>query len=474
MATPNTHYEACALSRMLAGVRSLYFLGIGGISMSSLAMVAQGLGLRVGGYDRTATPLTQGLVEAGIPVFTTADPKHLDGYEAVVYTVAISADHPEYVEAQRRGLPLISRSNYMGYLMRSYEERIGVSGTHGKSTTTGMLWEILLAAEVEPTVLCGATLPGVGRAYSVGKTQYMAFEACEYMDSYLDFYPTTVLVLNVELDHVDYFENIEQMRESFGHFCDRVGEQGLVIGNADDDNTVAVLRNCRAKIVTFGLDREADYRATEIRCEGGKQSFSLLCRGEHLGRVTLRVGGRHNVYNALAAAAAARERGICMRSIAAGLERFGGVARRMEYKGECCGAALYDDYAHHPTEIRASLQAARSTCQGQLVCVFQPHTYSRTAALFDQFAQALSKADRVVIAPIYAARERNETGVSEASLAQAVRALGTPCEGTDDFERAAQLAQQSLGAGDTLLIMGAGDIGRLYLLLAYQPVAPDR
>ncbi len=465
MSTPNTHFSPAQMEKMLDGVRSVYFLGIGGISMSSLAALTMRMGWRVGGYDRAKSALTDALEQEGIDVHTTSSPDHLDGYEAVVYTVAISEEQSEYREAVRRGLPLISRANYMGYLMTAYRCRIGVAGTHGKSTTTGMLSEIFMAADADPAVLCGAVLPKLGAAYRTGGRDTLLFEACEYMDSFLDFYPTVAVVLNTELDHVDYFSDLGQMQRSFAGFADRVGQGGTVIANADDPNTMAALANCVGRRVTFGIESEADYRALHLVTENGQQTFSVICRGEHLGRVTLRVSGRHNVYNALAALAAARESGICMRHIIAGLASFGGVHRRMEYKGSLGGAALYDDYAHHPTEIRASIEAARALCTGRLVCVFQSHTYSRTAALFDDFVSALSLADAVIIAPIYAAREQNVSGVSEASLAATLRQVGVEATHGDSFADTAAKLKALLQPTDTVLVMGAGDIEKIYPLL---------
>ncbi len=466
MSTPNTHYPKEELATLLAHAGAIYFLGIGGISMSSLARMTQRMGVRVGGYDRADTATVRQLRADGIRVDDRADAANLDGYDAVVYTVAISEEQPEYVQAIRRGLPLISRANYMGYLMDAYRCRIGVAGTHGKSTTTGMLTEILLAADTDPTVLCGATIPSLGGAYCVGGRDYMAFEACEYMDSFLDFYPTTAVVLNAELDHVDYFKSVAQMQASYTKFCNLVGQDGVVVLNADDDGTCAIRQGCVGRVVTFGIDGDADYRAADIRHEAGSVSFALIKRGEHLGRLTLPVPGRHNIYNALAAAAAAGEQGICLRAIADGLARFRGVGRRMERKGSLGGAVVYDDYAHHPTEIRASITAAREIARGRLICVFQSHTYSRTAALFDEFAAALAMADEVIVAPIYAAREENIYGVSEALLSQALCRRGIPSSHATSFEETAALLQRVVRCEDTVLVMGAGDIERIYPLLS--------
>ncbi len=476
MSLPNTHYGKEELDEMLRGARAVYFLGIGGVSVSSLAWLTKSRGLRVGGYDRTLTPTVRRLIEGGIAVDTDAAASHLDGYDAVVYTVAIPATQAEYREAVRRGLPLISRANYMGYLMREYRCRIGVAGTHGKSSTTGMLTEIYLAADADPTVLCGAVIPSLSSAYRDGGRDTMLFEACEYMDSFLDFSPTVALVLNTELDHVDYFSDLAQMQRSYAAYADLVGETGEVITNADDPAAMQALRHTRGHLITFGIERTAaDYRALSwtTDAKNGQQSFALSERGKILGTVTLRVMGRHQVYNALAAIAAARESGIPMADIVAGLEQFRGVSRRMEYKGRWMDAAIYDDYAHHPTEIRASLTAARDMTDGRVLCVFQSHTYSRTAALFEEFASALSLADQVILAPIYAAREQNIYGVSEGALAQAVEQQGVPACFGDTLEHTVQLLRSALRPGDTVLIMGAGNIDRVYeLLFPESPTLP--
>lgn len=475
MATPNTHHGASAIDRMLHAVRSIYFLGIGGISMSSLAALTHRSGIRVGGYDRTVSPLTEQLAARGIPIDTQASAANIDGYDAVVYTVAISDEQPEYVEAQRRGIPLISRADYMGYLMTDYVHRIGIAGTHGKSTTTGMCAQIFLAAMSDPTVLCGAALPAMNGAYRAGKKEFMIFEACEYMDSFLDFNPTAALVLNTELDHVDYFKSMEQMCASYAAFAAKAGESGCVIYNADDPVSVEAMRTVPGRHITFGLGGTANYRAVNVQIEEGTQTFSLLCDGEHLARICLHLPGQYNLYNALAAAAAAHEHGICSRAIAEGLEVFGGVHRRMEYKGMLFGGRLYDDYAHHPSEIRAALTGARQmSAGGRVVCVFQSHTFSRTAALFDDFVSALSGADAVIVAPIYAARETNTYGVSAELLAGALRRVGTHALSGDSFEGVARLLAHTVEEGDVIVVMGAGDIEKVYPLLPIEkPTSQD-
>ena len=464
MSSPNTHIGALAIEHMLRGVDSIYFIGIGGISMSSLAMITARRGLRVGGYDRTRTALTQELEHMGIAVHDSADAAHLDGYGAVVYTVAIPEQHVEYAEAKRRGLPLISRSDYLGYLMLDYTKRIGIAGSHGKSTATCMCAQIFMSAACDPTVMSGAAMSSMGGAFRLGGNESMVFEACEYKDSFLDFNPTVAVILNAELDHVDYFHDMAQLRGSFAAFAERAGESGAVIYNADDAETVLAMQGVRANRVTFALrDARADYLALNVRSERGFASFDLFCRGEKLGHVTLRVPGEHNVYNALAAAAAAHECGLCAGSIVRGLEAFCGAQRRMEYKGRLNGAIVYDDYGHHPTEVATTLREAKELSDGRLICAFQPHTYSRTATLFDECVTALRHADYAIVAPIYAARETDTLGMSPKVLADAVG--GERAVGFDDMASVAAELARVARPDDTVVIMGAGDIDGIYGML---------
>lgn len=460
MALENTHYGTERIATMLKGCRSIFFIGIGGINMSSLAHVTHERGYRVGGSDRVRTALVQRLADEGLTVFDGHASENVDGYDAVVYTVAVGADNPEYCEAKRRGIPCISRSDYLGYLMTDYRVRVGISGTHGKSTCTSMCAEILLRAEVEPTVLSGAELALMGGAYHVGGNDLCVFEACEYMDSFLDFNPTVAVVLNVELDHVDYFANLDHMRASFGKFMARTGQGGMAILNADDADTLCAAADFGGERLTFGIENEnARVRARGIHIENGKYAFEITVDGTHLCDVTLGVSGYHNIYNALAAAAVCTSYGVEGKKIAAGLAAFGGARRRMEHRGTYRGAALYDDYAHHPTEIAATLSGARKLTEGRLFCVFQSHTYSRTYALLGDFAEALRLADRVLVTDIYAARETDTKGLTPAVFAERI---GERASATPRFDEAAEVLKSELRAGDVAVIMGAGDVYKVF------------
>jgi UDP-N-acetylmuramate--alanine ligase len=464
MSTPNTRYGSAELSRMLSGCRSVFFIGIGGISMSSLAEITAMRGIRTGGSDRADTELTRRLEEKGIEIFHSHEASHIDGYDAVVYTIAISPDNPEYTAARLSGRPCVSRADYLGFVMNYWPVRIGISGMHGKSTTTSMCGQVFSDCGTDPTVLCGAVMPAYGAGYVIGRGRYMIFEACEYMDSFLDFNPTVAVVLNVEMDHVDYFGSMAQIRRSFANFASIPGPGGTVIANWDDENVRLAVGNCPGNLVRFSTagHREAEWQSADIDISRGLPSFTVLKDGNALARIDLDVPGRHNVSNALAAFICAYCAGIPADEAAVSLSAFTGVARRMQFRGKLNGADVYEDYAHHPTEISATLTGVRDMGYDRVVCAFQPHTYSRTAGLFDDFAAALRLADEVYLCDIYAARERETFGVSSEKLARAVGDRAVYC---GSFESTAESLRQTAGERTAVVVMGAGDIFRVIPLL---------
>ena len=463
MSVENTHIGARGIAEAMKGVRKIFFIGIGGISMSALARISLLRGYGVGGSDRGEGALLESLESLGIKIFKGHDANHLTGYDAVVYTVAISEENPEYRAAKEKGLPLFSRADYLNYLMTGYEFRVGVAGMHGKSTCTAMCSRIFLASG-DPTVLCGAPLPEA--AYfpcRIGKgNEQFVFEACEYMDSFLDFSPTLAVILNIAMDHVDYFHSMEQIRASFLAYARRTGEGGTVLYNADDAESVLALSEFEGRHVTFGIEKSADFTARNIQADRQGTSFDL-CRGEELlTRISLRVHGKHMVYNALAAAGAAILGGVELSAVVKGLGEFVGAGRRMEYKGLCNGAHVYDDYGHHPDEIRATLAGAREMGFDRILCAYQPHTYSRTAGLLEEFSTAFGDADFVYFADIYAAREQNIFGVSSALLAEKIGDKATYC---GSFEALAEVLRRDARQGDLVIVMGAGDIYKTFDLL---------
>lgn len=488
MSVENTHEGPARISAYLksaaASGGSVFFIGVGGVMMSSLALLTRRAGHPTAGSDRTHTAVTDGLEAEGVTVLYEHAAENIPADCAlVVYTVAISPDNPEYMAARERGIPCVSRADYLGALMTDYVRRVGIAGMHGKSTCTSMCAQILMDAEADPTILSGATYAPMGGAYRLGDSrEHFLFEACEYMDSFLDFNPTVAILLGAELEHVDYFKDMEQIIESFARFASLTGETGVTVVNADDADILesahrALTRGRTGRLVTFSAEgkEDADFTAHNIRTQRGLPCFELIARGESWGEVHMAVPGRHQVINALAAAAAMDACGIPCEVIVAGLARYVGAGRRMERKGEINGATVYDDYGHHPTEVKATLEGAKALCaaehgggcpEGRLICVFQPHTYSRTASLYPQFLTSFDAADRVLLMDIYAAREINTYGVSSAGLADDLnaaipdKALYCPSPAA-----AAEAVRAIAREGDTVVIMGAGDVIKVTALL---------
>ncbi len=487
MSTANTHEGAIRILALLdtctARNTSVYFIGIGGVMMSSLALLTARRGHPVAGSDRTRTAVTDTLEAAGIRVEDEAQVTDLPAdCGLVVYTVAIASDNPAYMAAHRRGIPAISRADYLGALMTGYTHRIGVAGMHGKSTCTSMCAQILLDdPEVDPTILSGASYVPMGGAYRLGDGQeHFLFEACEYMDSFLDFNPTVAVLLGAELEHVDYFKDMEQIRVSFAKFAALTGGNGVTVANLDDGDILDSAHRALAwgqtgRLVTFSAagNRTADFYAENIHTEAGLPVFDLIAHGTHWGTVRMAVPGAHQVINALAAAAACEAVGVSREMIVAGLTHYIGAGRRMERRGILNGAMVYDDYGHHPTEVRATLDGARALAEaqaggGRLICVFQPHTYSRTASLYGDFLTAFDPADHLILTDIYAAREVNTTGVSSAVLAADIEARWA-CEAAEGGrthtaeygaspEACARRLTELGRPGDIMVIMGAGDV----------------
>lgn len=468
MALPNTHMGPEAIGALLDGKKNLFFDGIGGISMNALAHISALRGHHVSGYDRTPSPITKRLEQAGITVYYTPDPVHMQGCDALIYTVAMGEDNPEYRYAGIHNIPRISRADFLGYIMSGYRERIGVSGTHGKSTTTGMVAQILIEAGVDPTVFNGAEMKMTGTVDRIGGDDYFAFEACEYMDSFLDFCPTIAIVLNIELDHVDYFPSLNAIKHSFTDFMNRTGPGGYAVVNANDPDCLEAAQKYTGQLVTFGNRNPlADYWSTNITTDRGRASFDVMHRfpdesePTRLATVHLQIPGKHNISDALAAFTACHLCGIDPQVIADGLSHYAGICRRMDHIGQTAvGADVYTDYAHHPTEIEATLSGAAAMGYSHLTVCFQPHTYSRTAQLFDDFVRALSEsaADEILLCDIYAARETNVYGVTAEQLAAAICAKGKPCRVVHDFDTAAAYCTTVTPADGMVLIMGAGDV----------------
>ncbi len=435
-----------------------YLIGIGGVSMSPLAEVLKGMGVEVSGSDMSASEKTEHLTGLGISVHIGHRAENIEaGYDFVVRTAAARDDNPEVARARALGIPVFERADAWGAIMQDYENAICIAGTHGKTTTTSMCTHILMAAQVDPTVMIGGTLPLLKAGHRVGKGDTIVLESCEYHDAFLSFYPTVAVVLDIEEDHLDYFENLEQIQNSFRDFASRVPMDGHIVANADDANTMSALAPLNRELCTYGLGEGATLSAREIQFIGSHSEFEIWYEGEYFTKVTLKVPGLHNVRNALAAAASCICLGISAKAVAEGLCGFGGVERRFQYKGECNGADVYDDYAHHPGELEVLLDAVEHLPYERAILIFQPHTYTRTVAFFDDFVRELRRPTLCYLAEIYAARETNTTNISSAMLAERIDGAVFCASFADLEEQVRSVARD----GDIILTVGAGDVYKI-------------
>ncbi len=439
---------------------NIHFIGIGGISMSGLAEILLDRGFKISGSDKQKSALTQKLEDNGALIFYGQKAENISSdCSLVVYTAAIHPDNPEYARAKELGIPLMTRAELLGQMMLNYQSSIAVSGTHGKTTTTSMLAHILLASDTDPTVSVGGILPIIDGNIRIGASKYFLTEACEYTNSFLHFNPTLGIILNIEEDHLDFFKDINDIRHSFRKFAELLPNDGTLIINADIENTEYITSGLNCNIISYSVDKPADLTASDISFnEFAIPSFNAIYKGTSLGRFELKVPGRHNISNALAAIAAAIVLKLDTVKIANGLSAFTGTDRRFQFKGKVNGASIIDDYAHHPTEIKATLSTALKCPHEKLWVIFQPHTYSRTKAFFNEFVDALSSADEVILAEIYAAREQNTFGVYSKDIADCISKKGTKASYFPTFKEIIDYIKPRLSAGDLVLTMGAGNV----------------
>ena len=438
----------------------VHFIGIGGISMSGLAKVLLKEGFTVSGSDNKRSPLTEQLEESGAIIFYGQKASNIiEGIDVVVYTAAIHPDNQEYQAALSKGLSMLTRAQLLGQLMTNYDIPVAVSGTHGKTTTTSMLTHILLAGDADPTVSVGGILNAIGGNIRVGNSERFVTEACEYTNSFLEFFPKIGVILNIDEDHLDFFKDLDDIRRSFRKFAELLPSDGYLVINGDIEQLNTIIDGLSCNVITYSAENPMDYSAANIsHNELGNASFDFIKKGTFTEHITLAVNGEHNVSNALAALVVSDLLDISVKDASRGLSKFRGTKRRFEYKGEVNGITIIDDYAHHPTEIRASLMAARHYPHREVWCVFQPHTYTRTKALFSEFVDALSYTDHVVLADIYAARETDNLGISSADIAEALCKEGVDAYYLPSFEKIEAFCLEKCQKGDMLITMGAGDV----------------
>ena len=442
-----------------------HLIGIGGVSMSPLAEILHGMGINVTGSDINENKAVKDLRELGIQVMIGHNAENVTGAEYIIRTAAAREDNAEVKAAREQGIAVFERAQAWGYIMRKYRNAICISGVHGKTTTTSMVSHILLAAETDPTIMIGGTLPLLESGCRVGKGDVIVVESCEYYNSFHNFHPTVTVVLNVDTDHLDFFKDLDDIKDSFRTFATRIPARGSIVCNGDDINTMDALASVEHELLTFGFNEKACVTGLPVRVRGVNATFSgrapsmdVFYDGKPVCKITLQIPGKHNLVNALAATAACLAIGIDPGAVQSGLFGYTGVGRRFEYKGSFNGADIYDDYAHHPRELRALLDMVEAlNTYDRIILAFQPHTYTRTKALFSDFVKELERPDVVFLAEIYAARESNNVGISSSVLANAVP--GVKC--ISDFSVLTNEVKSIARKGDIILTVGAGDIFKI-------------
>jgi UDP-N-acetylmuramate--alanine ligase len=446
----------------LSGVNHVHCVGIGGIGLSAVAEILLSEGYRVSGSDMNESDTTERLISHGATVYLNHRARNVADADLVIYSSAIPMTNPEIVEAREKGIPIVTRAQMLGHLMSAGKNSVAVAGAHGKTTTTAMISLVLKKAGKDPTILVGGNLSEISGNVAVGSGDYFVTEACEYMDSFLSLAPKYAIILNIDSDHLDYFKDIDHIVKSFEQFTDQVRDDGAVIAFDANPFVSSILDVIDKRVITFGYNKKCDYSAGGIKFgEDGMPSFSVRHDGDVLCRIRLAIPGEHNISNALASFACCYEMGIDPEIIARTLEEFTGTQRRFDVRGETYGGVMViDDYAHHPAEITATIKAADKIPHKSLWVLFQPHTYTRTLALHDDFAEALTLADKVVVAEIYAAREKNVRQISAKSIALKIKGdnPGRDAWFFKSFDEIANFVLNNAESGDLVITMGAGDI----------------
>ena len=437
----------------------IHMIGIGGISMSALADILIYFGFTLSGSDTVKSPLTDNLKAKGATIYIGQSEDNIKSPDLVCYTAAVKEDNPELKKAKELKIPILERAELLGIIMKNYELPLAVAGTHGKTTTTSMLSLILLAAKADPTILVGGELPQIGGNLHIGSEKYLVLEACEYVESFLNLRPFLSIITNIEEDHLDYFVDLTHIITSFKKFASLNSPHGTIIVCSDDKNIQSIVQNIEQKVLKYAInDKKADFVAVNIKEKtDGKTTYDVQKDGEYFMTVNLNVPGRHNVLNSLGALAAAYSLGISKDAIFEGLSSFGGTKRRFEKIGEMEGITVIDDYAHHPTEIKSTLETAKKLGAERVWCIFQPHTYSRTKAFLDDFAEALKIADKVVLADIYPAREKYDGTIHSCDLAIKI----PDCTFINDFSAIERYVRKNVKQGDLIICMGAGNINKV-------------
>jgi UDP-N-acetylmuramate--alanine ligase len=440
--------------------KKVHMIGIGGVSMSGIAEILLNWGFEVSGSNNCSNDVISKLINSGITVKIGHDAVNVEGADVVVYTAAISKDNPELIHATELGIPTIERADFLGELTRCFEDTITIAGTHGKTTTTSMVSLCFLEALKDPTIQVGATLPEIDGNYLVGNSEYFIIEACEYVESFLKFSPKSEIILNIDNDHLDYFKNFDNIKNAFIKYVQLLPDDGLLVVNGDDSNCLDLLQYTNAKCLSYGIsNKNTDFFAVNI-CydDNGCAEFDVYNKNSLFGRFKLSVPGIHNVLDSLACIALCSEYGISVEHIKTALLKFKGACRRFEFKGKINGANIYDDYGHHPTEILATAKALMARKFNKSWVVFQPHTYSRTYSLLEDFSKALLNFDNIIVVDIYAAREKNTYGISSEDLVNKIRSFGKDALYIPNFDDCVSHLKEHVSLDDIVLTLGAGTI----------------
>ena len=442
--------------------KTIHFIGIGGISMSGIAMIAKSLGAKVTGSDIAESELTENLKKEGMIINYGHHAEMIENADIVVYTAAIHEDDPERIETKKLNKENYERAEFLGIISKEYQNCLCISGTHGKSTTTGMVSLIFLEAKLNPTIQIGAMLSQINGNTYIGDNNYLIMESCEYVDSFLHFHPTDIIITNIDNDHLDYFKNLDNIKKSFNKYVNLLPENGILVKNNDDTNSNNVESGYEGKIITYGIKNNSDYMAKNIsKNDLGHYSFDIYYHDELLTTINLNINGYHNIYNTLAAFALSYNYIKDINTIKNGLEKYRGVGRRFEYLGTYNGAYIYDDYAHHPTEIKTTLTSVKEVKHNKDYCIFQSHTYSRTKEHLDAFADVLSKFDNIIIAPIYPAREINTFNISEDMLVDKIKGKNPNVIYLDSFAKITDYIKNNVQEKDLVITVGAGPVNKI-------------
>jgi UDP-N-acetylmuramate--alanine ligase len=440
--------------------KHVFFIGIGGISMSGLAEVLNKDGKKVAGSDQNSSSITAHLQSLGIDIYEGHHADHITkDYDLVIYTAAIKDDNVEFIKAKELGLKMMDRATLLGHIMDGYKTSIGVAGTHGKTTTTSMLSHVMLEGNLDPTISVGGILKGIQGNFRVGTSDYFITEACEYSNSFYKFFPNISIILNIEEDHMDFFKDLDDIKQSFKHYIRNTKEDGLIIMNDTITDIASYTKDLPCRVVTVGKNPKSTYAyQNESFDDFGLSTFDLYVHQQFIQSIHLNVTGYHNIENSLAAIAAGEFMGLSIDTIQEGLLAFRGADRRFEYKGRINDFTIIDDYAHHPTEILKTLEAVSKIKHNDLWVIFQPHTYTRTKAFFNEFVDALKDIDHLIMMDIYAAREKDPGDINSNMIVESLSKLGTDIVYIDDFEKIKEHVLKNLKPNDMLITMGAGSV----------------